>query len=414
MEDYSKPSDGAPPANEDEAPPINQQFYTNTPYGSTPNPEEASNQESSDSKKPGQSERMFFPKLSEYNKPGGEEYYNQTPGAETPGEQKDNGGFSLFSSNVETVQKPSKEETKKGDKKKDEKKKDLKKRKDSKQVDLGEEELENEKLDVIKNELPTPSLKVKALALNKVLKGQKVIDKDYKKDDREIAKKSMLTSLKNYNTISDIVTGNYSNLEGNLTDKDYASYKISKTSEKATGGIDYYWKTCIVNCQFFEINDKDKEVLNYLTNISFVPDNDNYPDFKLVFSFSKNTFFSNETLEKEYFFESGSDTRVKSFKTTEIDWASGDSDVTKKITTKKVKKGKVRETITKEKPIASFFNMFKKEYNPKKHKNSPSSEADFFKNDLLPNSLEYFLGILDIKEIEEEDDDEEEEEEVED
>lgn len=55
--------------------------------------------------------------------------------------------------------------------------------------------------------------------------------------------------------------------------------------------IKYYWRIALVNCLYFRINEKDKIILNYLKDIKYIPDEQNYPNFKLEFIFDKNEYF---------------------------------------------------------------------------------------------------------------------------
>ena len=78
----------------------------------------------------------------------------------------------------------------------------------------------------------------------------------------------------------------------------------------------------------------------------------------------------------------------------EIDWKEDKLNPMKKIVKKKIKKGgKIKEIKTITKEVPSFFDIFMKE---KSNVNKDFIEANFFKNDFLPNVLEYFLDIMEI------------------
>ncbi len=50
-----------------------------------------------------------------------------------------------------------------------------------------------------------------------------------------------------------------------------------------------------------------------------------------------------------------------------------------------------------EKEVESFFDIFKENENiDGKEKSVDSSEGEFFKNDLIPFSLEYYLSLVDM------------------
>jgi hypothetical protein len=82
-----------------------------------------------------------------------------------------------------------------------------------------------------------------------------------------------------------------------------------------------------------------------------------------------------------------------------------------KLKPKKKKKGKTVETEKKEVSVPSFFDIFAAEESNVDGLSDLPQQAEFIRDDLLCNSLEYFL---DIYESDEYDDDEEEEEDDED
>ena len=165
--------------------------------------------------------------------------------------------------------------------------------------------------------------------------------------------------------------------------------------------IQDYWKIVVDNSKFFTLNEKDKEILKHLTNISLQYDEIDKKSFTVFFNFSENQFFEPHVLVKTYNFKKKDDAYT-SCKSTEIKWKEDAPNV--KIVKKKIKKGKNISTVTKEKKVDSFFNIFEdkdeededdgaeSEENPEED-NGLSSEADFIQNDLIPFSMEYYLDL---------------------
>jgi hypothetical protein len=182
--------------------------------------------------------------------------------------------------------------------------------------------------------------------------------------------------------------------------------------------IPNYWKVAIENAKFFPINDKDKEILKYLTNIEIKHNDTDKKSFTVLFYFNQNSFFDHNVLEKAYKFDKKEDAYTE-MKATEIKWKGEAPNI--KIVKKKVKKGKNVSTVTKEKKVESFFNIFEEneeeedEEKSEEEEGKPdlSSEADFIQNDLVPFSMEYYLDLQKLSAIDDHVDEEVEEEEEE-
>ena len=112
-------------------------------------------------------------------------------------------------------------------------------------------------------------------------------------------------------------------------------------------------------------------------------------------------------LKKTYYFIENEKDEIKKVEGCQINWIDDEKNPTIKVTTKKKKKGKTKETITTTKKIDSFFNIFDtKDVNL----NKELVEAQFFRNDFLQNMLEYYLNIMEIHYDDDGEDAEEEEE----
>lgn len=174
--------------------------------------------------------------------------------------------------------------------------------------------------------------------------------------------------------------------------------EISKIVLEGTP-IPEYWKKAIENSKFFHLNEKDKEILKYLRNIELSNDPTDKKSFTVYFHFDENQYFDGKVLEKTYIFNKKEDSYT-TYKSSEIKWKGEAPNI--KIVKKKIKKGKTTSTITKEKKVESFFNIFNKkedeenddeDEDDEKPEDDLSGEAEFVLNDLVPFSMEYYLDI---------------------
>ena len=258
--------------------------------------------------------------------------------------------------------------------------------------------------------LNTPSLKAKALYINNLTEQLKTKFKSkYKLEANKIKEKNQNNFILIYNQIRQIIkTYKEDEVKVKLTDDDYGKYKIlsenpdeeselggSKVKESPIfGPIKFFWKISLINSEFFKINENDEKILNSLIDIIFIPIKGKFPNFKLEFHFERNEFFYNNIISKEYDYKDFDDEELENCFSSEIDWKDESLNPTIKISKKKVKrKGKVKENKIIKKDVPSFFNIFQKEKN---NLNKDFIEAKFFKNDYLPNVLEYFLDIMEI------------------
>ena len=182
------------------------------------------------------------------------------------------------------------------------------------------------------------------------------------------------------------------NLQYHNINKELSSIVLSGTP------IPNYWKVAIENSKYFPVNDKDKEILKHLTNIEIKHHETDKKSVTVTFTFSKNDFFEHSILEKSYTFNKKEDTFTEA-KSTEIKWTGQAPNI--KTIKKKIKKGKTTSTITKEKKVESFFNIFEskekedeeEEEEEETEDDDLGTEADFLVNDLVPFSMEYFLDL---------------------
>ena len=174
--------------------------------------------------------------------------------------------------------------------------------------------------------------------------------------------------------------------------------------------INFWFKVLVNNkCTNNLINERDYQVLKYLSNINYEYIDRDINKIKLIFEFSENEFFSNKELEKEYILSN--DGLIEKITSSNINWKK-DKDYTKNIIKKKIKNKKTGEFITKEinDPLPSFFNFFFnytfpdnkiiKDINISKEKDIGElldKEYDIlsvFKNEIIPHASEYYIGII--------------------
>ena len=208
------------------------------------------------------------------------------------------------------------------------------------------------------------------------------------------------------NKIRDIVNTSL-DINSSIDNNDKSKYSIAIDDNKDFVPIKNFWGTALINATFFEINSKDKAVLQYLNDVCFIPLD--YPSFKIEFRFAPNEYMKETTLIKTYYFIENEKDEIKKVEGCEINWTDDDKNPTIKITTKKKKKGKTKETVSFTKKVDSFFNIFDTSDNNDTNLNKELVEAQFFRNDFLQNMLEYYLNIMEIHYVDNEEEDEEEE-----
>ena len=146
-------------------------------------------------------------------------------------------------------------------------------------INKNEDEEKQEKLIEAMNDLPTNSMKSKAVLLydlNEDMKSQYF--GNYKDEKVSIELKENSNFLNYLNKIRDIVSTSL-NINSTLDTDDVNNYNLVMNDEKEFTPIKNFWSTALINATFFEINDKDKKILEYFNDICFIPLD--YPSFKL-------------------------------------------------------------------------------------------------------------------------------------
>ena len=232
---------------------------------------------------------------------------------------------------------------------------------------------------------------------------QHIFEKDielYKLDEKISKKSNEKSSLNKSNNSKNKKIANKKGENKINENKNNEENKIEEEKVKEIGPIKHFWKISLINCQFFYISKRDAEILNYLEDIIFIPLD--YPNYKIEFHFQENEFSKQKVFYKEYYYTNYKKEKLGKSMGCDIDWEDDDKNPTLKISKKKLKeisnnKKKKNKKVKEESPYVnckSFFNMFDID---KCTIEKDFIEANFFVNDFLPNILEYYLNIIEIK-----------------
>ncbi len=249
-----------------------------------------------------------------------------------------------------------------------------------------DEEIEKEEeaniLNKIKNKkVISENMKSKLLLLNELKNNiLKLKDHEMNKESNDLRNIYEPKYYEFYNLISDIVSAKNSSLFINkLSEEDYKTYNIEKNPALGENDEKYepikdFWMTAIDSSNYFLLNEDDKNILPHLVNVhSFLTVNKETGNiFKITFYFEENDFFSEKEISKVYYYSEKEEEKVIKVDFPTINWKEG----------KKPKKG-------------TFFEMFdEKECSLEESE----SEAEFLRNDFLPNVLEFFMNFEDDSE----------------
>ncbi len=217
----------------------------------------------------------------------------------------------------------------------------------TKKTDAELDEIEDKKNVEKINKIKSNSLKVKLLSLN-LYRNQiiKLKNTDLSKESYPLKQIYDKKYFDIYTKISDIVSTNDISLYENLlTEEDYKEYEINKEENTEIKPIQNFWLNALENSKFFQINDKDKEVLEFLKSIKMEKIEEG--KIKLIFEFFDNDFLNNKTISKIYNFDYENDGKVFKTEYDTINWKNDNVNPSLKKKIIKVKKGK--KVITKRK-----------------------------------------------------------------
>ncbi|KAJ2781324.1 hypothetical protein H4R18_002952 [Coemansia javaensis] len=167
----------------------------------------------------------------------------------------------------------------------------------------------------------------------------------------------------------------------------HAKYELKKAPlykkrEDVIAKIPKFWLTCLEKHPIITslIEMEDAAAIAYLKNIEINRSTENPINYKVVFVFDDNPYFTNTTLVKEFDFSDKGNTQVTNHK---IDWKEGKCLIT---AAKKDEPASDSDEFS-ENEEASFFCWFDDE--------NGSELADLIANDLYPNAGMYFIGTSD-------------------
>lgn len=189
---------------------------------------------------------------------------------------------------------------------------------------------------------------------------------------------------------------------------------LAKAAASPSGGIPAFWLTAMSNSEAVNsmITEKDRDALMHLTDIErgFVEGDPEKGD-RLVFHFSPNDYFTNETLTKEYHTEYDEDhgePRITDVVGCDINWKSSKKNLTVTVKQKKQRNKKTGQmrVVEREDPCESFFNFFSPPNPDKDDDDEDGDDEDFLEQEMemdvevgtaltqavVPRAIFYYTG----------------------
>eukprot|EP00877_Chromochloris_zofingiensis_P011265 jgi/Chrzof1/6392/Cz18g08180.t1 len=157
-------------------------------------------------------------------------------------------------------------------------------------------------------------------------------------------------------------------------------------------GIPDFWLTVLLRHEATRgvMNEKDPEVLRYLSDIQSETLVGEQHGFRLSFFFKQNPFFSNQVLTKTYIMLDDDEPVLEKSEGSTIDWLPG-KNVTVKVLKKKPKKGSTAKPQTKTEQVDSFFNFFSPPQVP-----DPDNDMDDEELEILHEDIENDFDMGDV------------------
>ena len=243
-------------------------------------------------------------------------------------------------------------------------------------------------------------LQYQILGIKQLLIKRLKLENEYKHKYQEIQYKYFRQFKDNYFKRNEIIKGN---LELNPNEDLYKNRNINICNNEEKG-IPLFWYKCIENSSQFKnfLNDRDKNILKNLSSI--LCEEESNGNFKIIFQFKEKDiipYFSNSELFINFILDEK--LTIKEIKSSEINWSNDNSNSTIIINKKKIKNVKTGEIILVDEKsnCQSFFSIFK---NMKKGINYKSDDeltqiydlGYHIKEDLIPNSIEYYLNMMNV------------------
>ena len=257
-------------------------------------------------------------------------------------------------------------------------------------------EYEKQFVKILKNQ-PT-DLQYQILAIKQLLMQRLKLENEYKHKYQEIQYKYSSQFKENYNKRNNIIKGD---IELNPNDDIIKNNNINipNNNEK---GIPLFWYKCFDNSSQLKnyLNEKDRIILKNLSSI--LCEEESNGNFKIIFQFKEKDikpFFSNNELYVHYILDEK--LTIKEIESSIINWTNDISNPSIILEKKQIKNQKTGEIIEREEKTncQSFFSIFK---NIKKGINDKIDDeiTDIYdlgyhiKEDLIPNSIEYYLNMM--------------------
>lgn len=195
--------------------------------------------------------------------------------------------------------------------------------------------------------LPAP-VRRRVAGLKGIQKEHAKLEAQFQEEVLELEKKYFAKFTPLYQRRATIVNGAAEPTDGEVDagkgeeeDVDVKSEDESKKSEdkvSSTAGIPEFWLSAMKNqISLAEmVTERDEEALRHLTDIRM--EYLDRPGFRLIFEFSENSFFTNKTISKTYYYKEengyGGDFIYDHAEGTKIDWKD-DKDLTVRVESKK-------------------------------------------------------------------------------
>jgi len=179
-------------------------------------------------------------------------------------------------------------------------------------------------------------------------------------------------------------------------EKKYIAKRIPVYKERASviRKIPSFWKTAMMNHEVLVdcFSEEDKQVLDFLEDLDVENYSDNRDGYKITMKFKPNQWFKNSTHWKEFVFNGESEgTRMASSK---VEWKDG------------------QDLTNRDEDNQGFFSMWFHSQAPQDEVNSEDVEvAEIIKEEVWPNPMTFFLGLVEAPGVELSGDEEGEEEE---
>lgn len=195
--------------------------------------------------------------------------------------------------------------------------------------------------------------------------------------------------------------------------------KVDVENLKGQAGIpDFWWRSIKNNQMIFDlVKEKDEAILPFLRHIETERQDkdeavaESRKNLTVKFHFADNEFFSEKVLSLRILYRPDSDDEVERIEGTTISWGDETKDPTKKKIKKKQKHKKTNETRTIVKTVEaeSFFNVFTSRVAPEEGGDMDEEEENELRDKidlamnlaedvhdvLIPDALEYYLGLND-------------------